>query len=106
MFAGIFRTNKLTKHQAKTLYETIWFPMMQYSLAATQFTKAQCEELMKPVRQIAFARMGFNRNMPPEVMHGPREFGGYGLRDLYTEQGVDGIEQLIGHEMLPCLPTR
>ena len=71
--------------------------MMQYSLAATQFTKDECEELMKPVRQIAFARMGFNRNMPPEVMHGPREYGGYGLRDLFTEQGIDGLEQLIGH---------
>ena len=30
-------------------------------------------------------------------MYGPREFGGCGLRDLFTEQGLDGIEQLIGH---------
>ena len=29
LFAGIFRSNKMTKYQAKTLYEAMWFPMMQ-----------------------------------------------------------------------------
>jgi hypothetical protein len=41
--------------------------------------------------------MGYNRNMPKEVVYGPEDLGGLGLHDLYVEQGIKQISTLIGH---------
>jgi hypothetical protein len=41
--------------------------------------------------------MGFNRNMPLEVVHGPAYLGGVGLRHLSIEQGYHMSSALLEH---------
>ena len=95
-FCGIFSTNRMTPHQARTLFDRILLPKLTYSLPATRLTPKDCDRIMTSVRSIAIARMGFNRCSAHAVMFGPEEFGGNGLLDLYTEQGIAGLIQLIG----------
>ena len=61
----------------------------------------ECRAYLSSVSKIAFARMGFNRNMPTEVMHGPMSrsdavvAGGFVFPDLNsssrTTKDSDGI---------------
>ena len=41
--------------------------------------------------------MGLNRNTPKAIIHGPREFGGCGIFDIYTEQAIQHIRQTQKH---------
>lgn len=41
--------------------------------------------------------MGYNRNMPREVVYGPIQMGGLGMHDLYIEQGIKATTALMGH---------
>ena len=43
------------------------------------------------------SKLGFNQKFPREVAYSPRHFGGIGLRDLYCEQGIGHIKQILSH---------
>ena len=39
--------------------------------------------------------MGYNRNMPLQVVYGPISIGGIGLQHLYVEQGCQKVSALL-----------
>ena len=90
MRKGFLSREDITFGVKTSLYPSITFGMM-----ATALTKTQCEDVFKPVREHALTAMGYNRHIPAVVVHGPVKYGGMGIKDLYTIQGVEHIKILI-----------
>ena len=75
--------------------QTSLYPSITYGLMATAMTETQCRQIFKPVRANVLAPMGYNRHMPAIVVHGPVKYGGMGIKDLYTIQGIEHVKALM-----------
>ena len=88
---------RTTHDTARTGYSVIVCPKLEFPLAVTEFTQDQCDMISSPILRVFLPKMGYNRNMPREVVYGPVEMGGLGLHDFYIEQGIRQISALVGH---------
>ena len=52
---------------------------------------------MSPVLRVRLSKMGYNPNMPREVVYGPSELGGLAFADYFIEQGIAHVSMLVGH---------
>ena len=75
--------------------KTSLYPSITYGLMATALTDEQCKEVFKPVRANALGPMGYNRTIPALVVHGPTKYGGMGLKDLYSIQGIEHVKAIL-----------
>jgi hypothetical protein len=72
-------------------------PKLEYPLAVTQFTQQQCDNISSPGIRASLSKMGYNCNMPKEVIYGPPELSSVGIHDYYIEQGIHQLLALFGH---------
>ena len=75
------------------------FKTLQYPLAATTFSEAECRSLCSPLLKIGLSRSHIVRSMPRPVVHGPQVTGGFAVPDLYVEQAIAHLTAFIsfGH---------
>jgi hypothetical protein len=81
----------LIRNEARLAYETTYIPSMQYSLTTTAINQTDMEMIQQKATSAFLSKMGYNRNMPREVVFGHTLYQGLGLRHLYDMQGIDGI---------------
>ena len=72
-------------------------PKLEYPLAVTQFSQKECDRIMSPVLRVCLSKMGYNPNMPREVVYGPTVMGGLGFHDYFVEQGIAHVSMMVGH---------
>eukprot|EP00957_Ditylum_brightwellii_P188771 14369172-Ditylum_brightwellii.AAC.1 len=65
----------ISPKNAYQIYYNVWLPSCWYTLSVTNFTKAQCLDIMRPIVNVLVAKMGFNRHMPRVVIYGTRKLG-------------------------------
>ena len=82
---------------ARMGYRSMVCPKLEYPLAVTQFSQKQCDRISSPALRACLSQMGYNCNMPREVVYGPLELGGLGMHDYFIEQGIAQIATLVGH---------
>jgi hypothetical protein len=72
---------------------------LRYPLTATNLTKQDCHQIMKPFLDIALPAMGLPRSMPHAVLFAPSEYMGYGLLNIWLQQAIDQIQVCLdlGH---------
>jgi hypothetical protein len=70
---------------------------MSYSLPSTSFTMRELANIQSSPIRALLSIMGFNRNMPREVVFGPTSIGGIGLQYLYVEQGCQKTSAILQH---------
>jgi ribonuclease HI len=87
----------LSKETARVGYLQMVCPKLEFPLSVTQFTQDQCDRISSPALRACMSKMGYNRNMPKEVVYGPVELFGVGLHDIFIEQGVKSVTMLVGH---------
>ena len=75
---------------------TIW-ATLSYPLAAITLTKRECEHIVIPIFKTILPRMGINRHIAKCYRYGPKKYHGLGLRNLYTDQGVEQLKMLLRH---------
>ena len=68
-----------------------------YPLAATRFTKLQCNQIMVPVYKKVLPKMGFNQKIPKAYRFGLQRLQGLGLPDVYLLQGLAQIKTFLSH---------
>ena len=95
--AGKTKATCMTRPMARLAYRTLWFAKLGYVLPFTSFTIDECIKLAAPFLAKCLPAMGYNRHMPRVVLYGPMKYGGQALLALFTEQGIDGLQALIGH---------
>ena len=87
----------LSKEAARVGYRSMVSPKLEFPLTVTQFTQAECDRISSPVCRACLSKMGYNSNMPLEVVYSLTELFGLGMHDLYIEQGIKQVSTLIGH---------
>jgi hypothetical protein len=87
----------LPRETARLGYFMMVHPKLEYPLAVTQFTQAECDTITSPVIRACLSKMGYNCNSPKEVIYGPKELFGFGIHDYYIEQGIQQLTALVGH---------
>jgi len=65
-----------------------------WPLVTSTFTEKECEEIIKPILLVGLSRSNIVRTLSRAVVHGPTEYGGLALPNLYTEQGIYKIDRL------------
>ena len=51
------------------------------------------EEIQTRSLEAILLRQGFNRNFPRRITHGPQAWGGLGILDIETEDGLSQIKE-------------
>jgi hypothetical protein len=74
-----------------------------YPLMATSLFKAQCNQIMKPIRAARLPALGINRHLTLEVVHGPKQYQGVGIMDLWTIQGILKFWLALQHGDAPTI---
>ena len=70
---------------------------LRYPLAATNLSKADCRKITQPLLDVALPAMGLPRRMPHAVVFAPKEFLGYGVFDVWVQQGIDQISVCLDY---------
>jgi hypothetical protein len=63
-------SHALTRMEAKLAYELFYLPALRYSLSVTSINQIDLETIQKNMTSTIRSAMGFNRNMPREVVFG------------------------------------
>jgi hypothetical protein len=93
----IVGTAHLTRHQARVAYNSIYTPMMAYSLSACSFKETELDNLQTHAIGKFLPAMGYDRSFPRAAVFGPRAYGGLNLNNLYTEQCIQKLQCLMCH---------
>jgi hypothetical protein len=88
-------SRSLTHADAFLAYEAFYIPAMRYSLAITAINQLDFEKIQGQATTAFLAAMGYNRNMPRQVVYAPKIYQGLGLRHLFDLQGCDGTRLLL-----------
>ena len=72
---------------------------LRYPLTATNLSKKDCQQIMKPFLDLALPAMGLPRSMPHAVLFAPAEYMGYGMLNLWLQQAIDQTQVCLdlGH---------
>ena len=76
----------LSPDTARLGYHMMVCPKIEYPLTVTQFTQRECDSISASVIRACLSTMGYNCNMPREVVYGPISLFGLRIHDLYIEQ--------------------
>jgi hypothetical protein len=93
--ASNLNANALSRIKAKLAYECFYIPAMRYSLAITSINQLDLENVQQNTILSLTAALGYNCNMPREVIFCSQCYQGIGLRHLYDLQGTDGVRLLL-----------
>ena len=63
--------SSLSPDTARLGYHMMVCPKIEFPLTVTQFTQRQCDSISASVIRACISKMGFNCNMPREVVYGP-----------------------------------
>ena len=75
--------------------KTSLYPSVTFGMMATTLDEEQCKDVFKPIREHALPKAGYARSLPSTILHGPEEYGGVGLMDVYTIQGIEHVKALV-----------
>ena len=75
---------------------TIW-ATLRYPLAALTMTESQCDKLVQPIYSCILPQMGVNRHIAKLYRYEPKGFHSLGLPNLYTDQGIEQLKQVLFH---------
>ena len=87
--------SSLTRHDVAIGVTTSLYPSLTFGLMATTMSKKQCDDIFTPIRQGALRKTGYSQSMPGTIVHGPTKYGGIGIKDLHTLQGIAHIKVLL-----------
>jgi len=74
----------LTKQELRLLYHSFYLPSLRYHLTIGTYSQQQLDKVQHSTIQIMLSRLGYNPNMPKEVVYGPTRAGGIGFQHLFV----------------------
>lgn len=96
-WADAMRTGSISRQEVwLAMTTTVWHSLC-YPLSSINLSKHQCKQLMKPLLQYALPALGVCRTFPRDIVFAPSQFGGLGIRHLYTTQEITLLKDIISH---------
>lgn len=96
-WADQIRTTKVSKITQWINLRTVLYKRLEYPLMATTFTRAECDELMKPVFKVALSSLGIHSKFPRAMLYGHNKHHGLAIPHLYDAQGYLHLSALLHH---------
>jgi hypothetical protein len=84
--AGRLTVSPLDISMSWQAYYCRWKPAITYCLPITTFTAKECQRIQSPFFNALLPKIGVNRNMPRDLLHGPPQVAGLGIINLEAEQ--------------------
>ncbi len=76
----------------------MYLPKVGHSASIASLSLQKCKQVEKKAIWAFLQSLGFNANMPWEVVHDPESIFGIGMFLLDNEQGIDHVKALIHHK--------
>ncbi len=86
---------KVTRLAAKFGLRQVILQKLEYLLVATMFTQQQCNNMMKLILSTGLPSTSFVRSFTWAIVHGPWQWGGLNILNLYTEQLATHIHTIL-----------
>ena len=93
----IIRTSNIYASEAWIGLVTMATKSIEYCLPATTLTETQCTNIMWPMLKNFLPKSGINRHIRREVLYALPSSQGLGLKNLYINQGVQHVNEIIEH---------
>jgi hypothetical protein len=88
---------QLTHYQVYLAYNIVYLPSLKYGLPSTSLSFQQIDDIHWFEVDKVLSGMGYDRSTPSALIYGPAEFGGFGIRHLYTEMLGMKFNTVISH---------
>lgn len=102
-WADKIRTCFLRSDEAATALFTTIYKTLEYPLAALCLTEEECDDIMRPVLEVALPKMGLNRHFSRAVLYGPIALAGLEFRNLYDTSIIERTKMYLRHIDRPTL---
>jgi len=86
---------KLTHSAAEFSIQQVILHNLEYPLITTTSSRAQCNQIMRPILWKGPPLAGFIKTFPQALVHGPYKWGGINIPHLFTEQLYLHIHTLL-----------
>ena len=96
-YAGLIGSSRLNRCEAYFSFILYFYPKLLYALPISTFTQKECTHMQAPAMSAVLPKLGINRHTSKSIVHGPSEYGGLSLPNVYTDQGLGQLRLLIGH---------
>ena len=93
----------LSPTEAWLALETTIMKSISYPLPALTLTEKQCQFIMAPALKAGLNASHICRSFPRNVLYGSKKEGGFGLPDIYHEQGISHLSLLQQHIDQPSI---
>jgi hypothetical protein len=90
-------TGVLTKNDAWYALNTTIMKTMEYPMAAICLSLKQWDHVMAPILEAGLNAIQFSQKFPRDIVYGPRNLQGLGVKDPYIVQGLTWIKTLLHH---------
>ena len=81
-------SSTVSRHEAMVIFRSMYLPSISYSFPVGILSLKDAERVQGAPIQSILSALGYNSNMPREIVYGPQECGGIGLKHLFAEQGA------------------
>jgi hypothetical protein len=103
LWADKIRAGRFTHTEAWYLLQFCVMKTLEYPLMATSLSKEQCKTIIKPIRAAALPASEINRHLSLTIVHGPKQYQGVGILDLWTVQGIVKLWLALQHGDAPTI---
>ena len=93
--ARIIATHSLTRSEAHAVHRSYYIPSITYSFSVGGLSLQDSIRLQQPVISPLIQAHNFPKSMPREVVFGPTNRLGLGIRHLFTEQGAIKVTTIL-----------
>ena len=95
--ADKIRSGHLDRFEAWTALNTVAFKSIEYALPALTLSEKECISVIWPLLKVFLPRCGISRTIKRDVLYGPIELQGFGLKNIFLTQGISHINTIIEH---------
>lgn len=95
--ANMIKNYGLTKKQATLAYNLVYISSLKYGLPSTTLSYQQITNIHRYAVDKFISAMGIDHSTHRALIYGPSEYGGFGVRHLYTEMMGMKLETVISH---------
>ena len=88
---------KFQRKQAGMCYNTIYIPSIKYGLPATSLDIEDIDYIQRFAVDKFVSAIGYDHIISRAILFGPEEFGGIGLKHLFTEMMGMKLDSVISH---------
>jgi len=101
LWAEQIQKGRLSKHDAWIAFHSTIWQTLSYPIPVITLSQEECNTIARlAVRQLLHS-LNFCQNFPKDLIFGPIECLGLGIKDLYTMQEISHLETIRTHSMGP-----